>query len=70
MCNIIIIGVILLNLSRMASTHDEREDILNIASYNSKGFSDNRIEIIKELLAYNNIHSIRAAIWRCRNYMG
>ena len=55
MCNIIIIGVILLNLSRMASTHDERENILNIASYNSKGFSDNRIETIKELLAYNNI---------------
>ena len=54
-CNIIIIGVILLNLSKMASTHDERENILNIASYNSKGFSDNRIETIKELLAYNNI---------------
>ena len=44
MCNIIIIGVILHNLSRMASTHDERENILNIASYNSKGFSDNRID--------------------------
>ena len=39
----------------MASTSDEREDTLNVASYNSKGFSDNRVEIIKELLAYNNI---------------
>ena len=41
MCNIIIIGAIdrlLLSLSRMASTNDEREDILNIVSYNSKGF--------------------------------
>ena len=50
-----IIGVIILSLSLMASTSDEREDTLNIASYNSKGFSDNRVEIIKELLAYNNI---------------
>ena len=39
----------------MASTSDEREYTLNVASYNSKGFSDNRVEIIKELLAYNNI---------------
>ena len=50
-----IIGVIILSLSLMATTSDEREDTLNIASYNSKGFSDNRVEIIKELLAYNNI---------------
>ena len=50
-----IIGVIILSLSLMASTSDEREDTLNVASYNSKGFSDNRVEIIKELLAYNNI---------------
>ena len=49
-----IIGVILLSLSLMASTSDEREYTLNVASYNSKGFSDNRVEIIKELLAYNN----------------
>ena len=47
--------VILLSLSLMASTSDEREYTLNVASYNSKGFSDNRVEIIKELLAYNNI---------------
>ena len=33
-----IIGVIILSLSLMASTSDEREDTLNIASYNSKGF--------------------------------
>ena len=50
-----IIGVLLLSLSLMASTSDEREDTLNVASYNSMGFSDNRVEIIKELLAYNNI---------------
>ena len=49
------IVVILLNVSLLASTSDEREDTLNVASYNSKGFSDNRVEIIKELLAYNNI---------------
>ncbi len=50
-----IIGVIILSLPLMDSTSDEREDTLNVASYNSKGFSDNRVEIIKELLAYNNI---------------
>ena len=50
-----IIGAVLLSLSLMASTIDEREDTLNVASYNSKGFSDNRVQIIKELLAYNNI---------------
>ena len=33
-----IIGVILLNVSLMASTIDEREDTLNVASYNIKGF--------------------------------
>ena len=50
-----IISVILLSIFIMAYTRDEREFTLNVASYNSKGFSDNRIEIIKELLAYNNI---------------
>ena len=49
-----IIGVILLSSSLMASTCDERENTLNAALYNSKGFSDNRVEIIKELLASNN----------------
>ena len=44
-----IIGVIILSLSLMASTSDEREDTLNVASYNSKGFSDNRVEIIKRV---------------------
>ena len=50
-----IIGVVLLSVSLMASAIDEREYTLNVHSYNSKGFSDNRVEIIKELLAYNNI---------------
>ena len=37
-----IIGVILLSLSLMASTSDGREDTLNVASYNSKGFQISR----------------------------
>ena len=39
----------------MASICDKPEYTLNVASYNSKRFSDNGVEIIKELLAYNNI---------------
>ena len=56
----------------MASTSDEREDTLNVdaglASYNSKGFTDNRVEIIKEMLAYNNIVFIQEH-WQCEEQL-
>ena len=52
-----LIGVALLTLPLMASICDELEATLNVASYNSKGFSssDNRVQIINELLAYKNM---------------